>query len=491
MLILARTVWQRGSGAWRDGAVARLCMMLTLGAIALLAGGCQFQQHRGLMNQMAAQGRFESALSTLDDPRVRALYGETDQLLLELDRGALLLYLGRYDEAISELERAEARMDLQREASAADTVTQWLLNDAAATYVGEPYEDVYTNVLKIMAQLRQGRVDGGASVEARRIIGKTSWLRDRYRSSSEEASRRKAERRDSQDLPGAPTQAPGLRDATTAGQFIDSPLGTYLASVTFMLLGEVDAQALAARRLAEAIEKQPELIGPVRAEAFAGLGQIRREEVNVLLVGLTGRGPVKVAQRFGPIPLGDVPVYFELPVLQTSRSQADRVRVTLTPTGTGAAAGAQQVTLSFVENLGKVAEENHARQMPLIYARTFIRAAAKSVASYAVTQGIRRGQERPNSPRSRSNDEALLSTIIALAAIATTERADVRSWAFLPGEAHVALANVPAGRYRVVTEYLRADGGSERVIERQEHAGELDVPEAGRGMATWLSRWAG
>ncbi|MCU0688587.1 MAG: hypothetical protein MUE97_02440, partial [Phycisphaerales bacterium] len=408
--------------------MACICALM----LCIFAGGCQFQQHRGLMNQFAAEGRFESALSTLDDPRVRQLYDETDQLLLELDRGALLLYLGRYDEAISELERAEARMDRQREASAADTIAQWLLNDAAATYVGEPYEDVYTNVMKILAQLRQGRVDGGASVEARRIIGKTSWLRDRFRSASDEAKRETTERRGKADLPAAPSQAIGLRDATTAGQFIDSPLGTYLAAVTFMQLGEQDAQALAARRLTEAITKQPELIGPVRAEAFASLGQVRREDVNVLLVGLTGRGPVKVPQRFGPLPLGDVPVYFELPVLQTSRSRADRVRVTLTPTGAGSASGAQQVTLSFVENLGKVAEENHARQMPLIYARTFIRAAAKSVASYAVTQGIRRGQERPGSPRSRSNDEALLSTIIALAAIATTERADVRAWAFLP-----------------------------------------------------------
>ena len=51
-------------------------------------------------------------------------------------------------------------------------------------------------------------------------------------------------------------------------------------------------------------------------------------DANVLLIGLSGRGPIKFAQRFGPIPLGDIPIYFELPQLRDYQSEADGIRMT-------------------------------------------------------------------------------------------------------------------------------------------------------------------
>jgi len=426
-------------------------LALTFG-LSLVAGGCQFQHHREQLAALHAQGAFTQALAELNDPKVKSLYEERDRLVYDLDRGILNFYTGQDAPAIVDLERAEALMDRQREPSAADTAAQWLLNDTASTYVGEPYEDVYVNVFKLLAQLRQGRVEGGATVEARRIASKTTWLRDRYQVSQGEARSAAGQRGVQVD-----GQAAGpYGDAATGGQFIDSPLGTYLAAVVFMKTGEAQMQRVAARRLADAIARQQEIIGPVRAEAFAGLEQIEASEANVLLVALSGRGPTKVARRVGPIPVGTVPVYFELPELVSTPSEVVGVRATLTAIGEIAAAVPVQVlNLNLVENLGMVATENHRRQMPLIYARTLIRAAAKSTASYVATEAIRRGQP---GGRREADGEAVLAVLAGLALITATERADVRCWAFLPGQAHVGLASVPTGRYVVKMEFLVPGG---------------------------------
>ena len=451
---------------------AALAMLPVLAALS----GCQFQQHREELALMAARGETARALATLDDPKVQSLYSEADRLVYDLDRGSLLFYAQRDAEAISQLDRAEATIDRQREPTAADTATKWLLNDAAATYVGEPYEDIYTNVFKLMAYLRQEQLDGRATVEARRILGKTTWLRDRFVASQSE-TQREAEQRTS----GKSIEAPeAIASPTTAGQFIDSPLGTYLTAVTMMKVGEDQVQAVAARRLTDAIQRQQGIIGPVQAEKFAALETLRPADANVLLIGLSGRGPIKFAQRFGPIPLGDIPIYFELPQLRDYQSEADGIRMTLTPVGPTTAAP-QEITLSFIEDLGRVATENHRRQMPLIYARTFIRAAVKSAASFAVTESIRKGQ---GGPRRRSNDEALLSTVVGLAAIAATERADVRCWTFLPGEAYVGLASVPPGTYAVRAEYLRGS----QVLYRDDEA-QITIRPGDTALSTYISRW--
>lgn len=449
-------------------------MSVMLVATLMGLGGCQFQQHREGLARLHAMGDFEGALRELEGAKSGGLYGSGDELVYLLDYGALMLQQGRDQEVIATLEQAEAIMDLSGKQNEGDVILQWVVNDTAAKYVGEPYEDVYVNTFKLLAQLRRGAISGGATVEARRAASKIDVLRGRFAQANEALGNKKKEE-------GLPTDAPrgvlaGV-DQTTQGQFVDSPLTTYLTAVTFMKSGDAGLQQVAARRLETAITSQREIIGPVEAAAFSQLGAISGEDANVLLVAFSGTGPTKVAQRVGPIPLGTVPIYFELPQLVSRPSGVSRVVARIESAGE-----VQEVDLNLIEQLSGVATENHRRQLGQIYARTLIRAAIKSGISYGITESVRRNQ---SGPRRASNDEAVVAVLAGLAAIALTERADVRCWAMLPGQSHVALAKVPAGKAKVTIEY-RSSGGS--VLAKEEFV--TNVKEGASDLTTVIAHTA-
>lgn len=127
--------------------------------------------------------------------------------------------------------------------------------------------------------------------------------------------------------------------------------------------------------------------------------------------------------------------------------------------------------LSFVEDMSSVAQENHEREMPFIYARTLIRASAKALGSFAATQAVR---------NSTDNDLAVIGSIVGgLLFVGLTEKADLRSWIFLPGRADVGLLNLPPGRHRIRIEYLAPDGGAGGGIIYTSPWRDITVPEDG------------
>ncbi|HYD00205.1 MAG TPA: hypothetical protein VEB22_03185 [Phycisphaerales bacterium] len=472
----------------------RASILLTaLAAILCVLGGCAFQQHREQLAQLHASGRDNEALALLESPETRKLYGDQDRLLYLLDHGALMLQSGRPDQALAELEQAEQIMDYGGRRGPGDELTEWLINDTAAPYVGEPYESIYVNVFKLLAQLtradaagmgatgtgRQGVISGGATVEARRAAAKADFLRQRFTASQEKLN---TEVRSRADDPRAADAAydPSVRaaPATTAGRFIESPLGTYLTAVTFMKSGDAELQQVAGRRLADSIQQQGRLIGDVNPEAFASLGSLSPADANVLLVAFSGVGPTKVVQRVGPIPIFTYPLYFELPVLRSVRSPVASVRATLTPREPSESNPPQSVELNLVENLSRVAEENHRRQLPQIYQRTLIRASIRSAAAVVGTEALRRSSSR----NSRHGVE-IAGAIGGLLAMTAIERADTRCWVFLPGQAHVALAKLPAGTFDATIEYLDARG---RVVDTRTTC-NLSAADDPRALATALT----
>ena len=100
---------------------------------------------------MHAAGRYDTAAAYLDDAANRDRFGEKSQLLLWLDRGSVALAQSLPEVAIDQLEKAEEFMESRRDPNAGDEISQWLVNDTARTYYGEPYEEIYVNVLKLAA----------------------------------------------------------------------------------------------------------------------------------------------------------------------------------------------------------------------------------------------------------------------------------------------------------------------------------------------------
>ncbi len=480
---------------------ARKAGVLGLLAAAVMSfGGCAFQEQRLQMAQYAATGRYDIAAAELDKPSVQSLYGESSRLLWMLDRGAVAFALGDDQRAFATWEEADKIMDLWREQPPGETVASWLLNDEVTTYIAAPYEDIYVNAMKMLVNLRLGRIEGGATVEARRAAGKANLLRDRYLK-FDSALKQKNAGAYEQAMAKRPKAGSGgdnlFDQATSGGEFVESPLAAYLSAVIFAKAGEAENQSVAARRLQEIIKAQGRLIGEVKAEDFASMEQFSAEQANVLLVAFAGRGPIKTPERIGPIPIFTYPLYIELPRLKSFvgevravRAVAEAATLSAAPAapvppmagqGAGQPATGQppatdqppaavparpvatvipggqrfEVMLPLIEDMGRVATVNHEREMPQIYARSIIRATIKSAASTALTEAVRQ-----NNRGSRNGDLAAIGlTLAGLAFVAGTERADLRCWAFLPGQAHVQLLNLPPGTWRVRMEYLSAGGG--------------------------------
>jgi hypothetical protein len=470
------------SASWSRGAV--LAVLVTLAAFA---SGCrEFQNHRMTMSSIHAVGRYDQAAALLDDPATQRAYGDRNEVLWHLDRGAVALAMREDDKAIELLETAERIAEVQREKSGGDVLGQWVLNDTAAKYIAEPYEDIYINVLKILAQLRSGRIDGGATVEARRMAGKADRLRDLYikyeealeneASSKGVTTRVGSSTRGQNGQPRGTSQHGGLT-AVNAGEFLESPLGTFLTVVTFLKSGDDEFQRVAARRLVDSIRLQRGLIGPVREEDFADLEELSSDDVNVLIVALSGRGPTKYPQRIGPIPLGTVPIYFELPYLRVHPSEVHAARIEIEGFSSPGLPHYRE-RLKLVEDLSLVAAENHRRMLPLIHRRTLVRYALKATTSVVLTEMARRGAS--------NRDQGLVQVagvLAGLAVIAATEEADLRSWVFLPGQARVGLLKLPAGQHRMRIVYEAATGGAAYATAWE----TIDVSEG--GLATLVTHY--
>ncbi len=431
------------------------CPSARAAAAALLAGvsvlcGCRgFENHRAALEGLAANGDYDRAAAVLDDPETRNLYGQRSELLWKLDRGAVALYAGDPDTAVSLLDDAEAQIDLKREKSFGDQLASWTINDATAEYVAEPYEDIYVNVLKLLAQLSAGRMEGGASVEARRLGSKTDRLRDIYLKYEDELDAKARK-----DLPRYTRQG-SLSATNEKRDFIESTLGTYLAAVTYMKIGDTNYQGVAGRRLLSSIQLQEGLIGPVREEDFQDLDSRDPDSVGLLVVALSGRGPTKYPERVGPIPLGTVPIYFELPRLEVHPSVVTAARVEVRPVNGSEQSEPTAHPLALVEDLNSVAVANHERILPLIYTRTLIRVAAKAAASATVTELARRD--------AKDKDQDLVQVVGVLGGLffmGATEKADVRCWMFLPGQAHVGTLDLPDGEHEIRVVYQSAGGSA-------------------------------
>jgi hypothetical protein len=441
-----------------------------LATLALLAafilGGCrEFAQHRAELSTLHGVGNFEAAAATLDSPRGKSLYGTKNELLWNLDRGFIALASKDHDTAIALFEEAERTIEIQREKSAADVIGQWTINDTAAKYIAEPYEDMYVNVFKLLAQLEAGRLEGGATVEARRAASKADLLRDQYVTYASQI-RRQGGRQFSTGM--------GADRLSSGGNFVESPLGAYLTAITFLKTGDEQFHQVASRRLLDALRVQEGLIGYVREEDFQDVADLAPGDVNTLVVALSGRGPTKFAERIGPIPIGTLPIYMELPRLRIHPSQVAGARVEVL-TGNGSSTLGQA---KLVEDLSRVAAANHEQMLPLIYARTFVRYALKAAASMAITEaGRRRASDRDQ------GGVQIAGVLAGLVVLAATEEADLRSWIFLPGQARVSTFKLPPGRQQIRVAYQSHGGGTLYTTQWQ----EIDVSPA--GLATVITHF--
>ncbi len=454
------TIGERVSLRCSKNLIAVAGLLGVLG-VFFMSGCSNVNSLQPMLESYHARGDYAGAAQFLDSDSTQSTYGEKSKLLWQLERGTVALAQNDTDRAVALLDDAEKLSAYNYEPSGNDSITKWVVNDAEASYTAQPYEDLYTNVLKQLAYLEAGKIDGFATAESLRVLYKAEHLRDVYVQYMKAGSEGTAVKATEQKARGA-----------QSAQFIESPLGTYLAAVTFMKTGDRNNQDLAARRLNDSIAREKDYIGAVNAADFDGLGSLSRDDANLLLVGLSGRAPTKVETRLN-LPVVDSVLNIPYPRLVVQPTGVESVTIEIDDQPSR--------TLSLVEDLSGVVAENYRRAEPAIRSRTVARVLGKIGVVAGATIAVNDAQRQ-----NRHNDRTLtvLTGILGAVLVQSSEKADLRSWVFLPGQARVGLVKVQPGLHRVRVVYRLSSG---QIIEQPWE--EITVTE--RGLTTIVSHYPG
>lgn len=384
-------------------------------------------------------------------------YRSKDRALYYLDLGLLQHYGGEYKASNASLEKAEQAMEDAFVKSVSRGAASLLLNDNVLAYAGEDYELVYVNVFKALNYIGQHDFDG-AFVEIRRIDEKLKALENRHWKAAQAYN----EAREA----GEP-----FRPGTS--RFQNSALGRWLSLLLYRAEGRPDEARIDLNQIGSAWALQPDLF-PFSPPALDHmLDPPAADKVRVSFLSLTGQAPEKRADAFwihtepdqiliaaaadegpgGRQLSGANVIYwpgveagwtlkFELPRIEKRGSRVRGIAVKID--------GQRGPLLEQIESLETVAEETFDVQAPLIYLKTVTR---------AVTKGIAAAQARRAAEEAWGEASGPLASLLAGAAVAVTENADLRISRFFPANAHVAEVELTPGTHRIEIEYY-GEGGA-------------------------------
>lgn len=442
---------------------ARATLLLALASWGCLAG-CEsaFDRHRVALIQAHDRGDFAQTTALLDEANEKGLYERKNEVLWLLERGAAAAASGDSRLAVGVLNRAEQQTEFFYEQSASDIAGQWLIGERAARYITRAYENQYINVIKMLAHFQAGTLENGPTVEARRMASKADRMRDTFAEVLEEVRSKGVDEEYTLEDPGA---------------FIESPLGVYLSSVAFKENGQEEMAETAFKRLRTAAAAQAGLgiTGDTSyIDALAGMAPSQQDG---LIVAVGGVGPRLTRQNIGPIVIYMTPIYFELPQIVPGGSGADSAIVEIEEAG----GTTRSVELDLIEDFSAVAEANFQQELPVVHARTYVRALTKSG---LFTAG---GIAVANSDSSSEVKAAglLVSLIGGLVYLSATEKADVRCWSMLPGVAWAGVMDLPEGEHRARVVFLGPAG-------QRLHVGEwATLRGSAHGLDSIVEYWPG
>jgi len=443
---------------------SRLGSLLALAALSGWAAGCvsAFDESRVELIRAHDRGNFEQAAQILDEANTEGLYGSKNEILWLLERGAAAAANNDTKLTLSALNRAEQQTEIFFEQSASDIAGQWLIGERASRYITRAYENQYINVIKMLAHFQAGTIENGPTIEARRMASKANRMRDKFADILDEIRDKGIEAEYTLSDPGT---------------FIESPLGVYLSAIAFRENGEPDMASTALTRLRSAASAQAGLGISGDTSYVDALAEIDAAQQDALFIAVGGVGPRLSRESVGPIFIYLTPIYFELPQIEPGGSRATRALVEFEEPG----GSTRSVELSLIEDLSAVAEANFQQELPVVHARTYIRALTKSG---LFTAG---GIALQNSDASNEAKAAglLFSLIGGLVYLSATEKADVRCWSMLPGVAWAGVLDLPEGEHKARIVFLSPGG-------QRLHVGEWStVRGSAHGLDSVIEYWPG
>ncbi|MDF1798321.1 MAG: hypothetical protein P1V81_04025 [Planctomycetota bacterium] len=315
-----------------------------------------------------------------------------DSAFLEgCEAGTVLLAAGRWSEARSAFELAQAAVDdLESKAllSVSDlsaSLSSWVLNDTSLAYQGEGFERVYLHACLALCYLAEGSLQD-VFVETR--------LANRLLETEEELYER---------------------------EYAAGGLGHFLSAITYELLGQKDEAYIDYRRMADK-DVGTQLAGPALVRLARDLGRDDdlplwearygavssppRNSASVVVIAGVGLAPFKEEEGLGVMtPDGLLTVV--APALERRGQPVGNLRLVANGTAT--------LRTARIEEIHAVAEQNLDDRLLKIASKSI----ARSVAKRELTKAL-------------SEDHGILGRVAGDLFSAISERADLRFWQTLP-----------------------------------------------------------
>ncbi|GAB5409130.1 MAG: hypothetical protein BalsKO_14950 [Balneolaceae bacterium] len=379
-----------------------------------------------------SDGDFSRSQELLKQFEDKNLYRSKDAVLWNLENGMIYHFAGKYDSSTTFLNQAEIDIENNYTKSISRGFASFLTNDNKLAYDGEPYENIYLNAFKALNFVHQKDWEG-ALVETRRMSFKMEQLDIKIKGLADALSKA--------DSTGKTEWSSGKVNIQ------NSAFSHYLSSILYAKTGRPDNSRIEFEKLGVALQEQAKL-GDYEPFDVSNLAQIREPDTyNVLLTSFTGQSPIKFQQD---IRLWDEDFYlkFSFPGIELYPTQVSGVRAIIN--------GKKDTQLHLIEEMDLVSEEVYRAKQPVIYARSLMRSLVKAGGTGALKKAI------------KDENEALgvAAGILSFLYKEGSEKADLRGWQTLPGQAWMNVIELPVGTNQVTLEYVSRTG---RVLYSEEY----------------------
>ena len=375
-----------------------------------------------------SQGNFEESQELLNTFGDKDIYRSKDAVLWNLENGMVHHFSGNHDSSITYLSQAELEIENNYTKSLSRGLLSIIGNDNKLAYDGEPYEDIYLNAFNALNFVHKKDWEG-ALVETRRMSFKMEQLDIKIKGLVDAFSKA--------DTTGKTEWSSGKVNIQ------NSAFSHYLSAVLYAKTGKPDNARIEFEKIRIAFRDQAKLGG---YEAFntSELDHIKNPaSYNVLLIGFTGQAPIKYQEDIRlPYDISEGQyLKFSLPGIELYNTQVYEVRVSIN--------GQNNLNLHLIEEMDLVAKEVYKAKQPIIYTRAFLRALLKA----GGTDTVQKKAEEEN--KTLGFFASLLSFVYKEA----SEKADLRGWQTMPGQAWMNVVKLPIGKNTVEIEYLSQSDG--------------------------------
>lgn len=377
-------------------------------------------------------GNYQHSEELLQKFKNKEIYRSKDAVLYNLESGMIHHFSGNYDSSSVFLTTAENKIDENYTKSISRGIGAFLSNDNKLVYDGEPYEDLYLNTFKALNYMHLQEW-GAALVETRRMTFKMEQLDIKIKGLAEAFAK---------------TDSTNKADWKSGDLNIqNSALSHYLATVLYAKAGDVDDARIEREKINIALKEQS-TISSLKTPRTSTFNELENaNSYNVLLTSFTGRAPYKVQEDarifiddFDDEKNNEFYLKFSFPVLKTYKSEVSCVRAVINDS--------IKVPLNLIEQMDKVSAEVYKAKQPIIYSRALIRASSKTVGTKLIAGAVRQKNEFLGD----------LLQIFGFIAQEATEKADLRAWQTMPGQAWMHVVKLPEGLNTVRLEYVGTNG---------------------------------